>query len=34
MEEEKWDDQEKDRHFSWRHNWFLNLIREEVGEEE
>jgi len=34
MEEENWDDQEKDRHFSWRYNWFLDLIREEEEEEE
>jgi hypothetical protein len=33
-EEENWDDQEKDRHFSWRCNRFLNVIREEEEEEE
>jgi hypothetical protein len=34
MEEESWDDQEKDRHFSCRCNRFLNLTREEEEEEE
>jgi hypothetical protein len=33
MEEGNWDDQEKDRHFSWRCNLFLN-VREEEEEEE
>ena len=34
MEEESWDDQEKDRHFSCRCDRFLNLTREEEEEEE
>jgi hypothetical protein len=33
-EEEDWDNQEKDRHFSWRCHKFLNPIREEEEEEE